>query len=96
MSQTRQVATAIAEKDFAKAMSLRDPEFAETLEGFFATSVLEKEPKLPHHLVSPFYFHLTYSRLKRDGRWFLEDACWYYAVSGPTHDSSSGISIMSR
>lgn len=31
-------------------MSLRDPEFVEALEGFKATSVLEKEPKLPHHL----------------------------------------------
>ena len=33
-------------------MSLRDPEFRESLEGFFATSRLESEPKLPHHLVS--------------------------------------------
>ena len=33
-------------------MSLRDPEFRESLDGFFATSVLESEPKLPHHLVS--------------------------------------------
>ena len=51
--------TAIAAKDFKKARSLRDPEFAEMLEGFYATSVLLKEPKLPHHLVrlvlSPTY-----------------------------------------
>lgn len=33
-------------------MSLRDPEFRETLDGFYATSILESEPKLPHHLVS--------------------------------------------
>ncbi len=33
-------------------MSLRDPEFRESLQGFFATSRLETEPKLPHHLVS--------------------------------------------
>lgn len=50
--QTREVAQAISEKNFEKAMSLRDPEFCESLEGFFATSVLESEPKLPHHLVS--------------------------------------------
>ena len=31
-------------------MSLRDSEFVEALEGFKATSVLEKEPMLPHHL----------------------------------------------
>ncbi|KAI0833516.1 6-phosphofructokinase [Trametes gibbosa] len=47
---TRDVAQAISEKDFQKAMSLRDPEFCESLEGFIATSVLETEPKLPHHL----------------------------------------------
>ena len=50
-SQTREVAKAISEKDFNKAMSLRDPEFRESLEGFHATSVLESEPNLPHHLV---------------------------------------------
>lgn len=50
--QTRSVSQAIAEKNFTKAMSLRDPEFSESLEGFFATSALDKEPKLPHHLVS--------------------------------------------
>ncbi|KZT73003.1 6-phosphofructokinase [Daedalea quercina L-15889] len=47
---TRSVGTAISEKNFKKAMSLRDPEFAEMLDGFYATSVLQKEPKLPHHL----------------------------------------------
>ncbi|OSX57768.1 hypothetical protein POSPLADRAFT_1185736 [Postia placenta MAD-698-R-SB12] len=50
VAKTREVATAIAAKDFARAMSLRDPEFAEALEGFYTTSVFEKEPKLPHHL----------------------------------------------
>lgn len=52
MVQTRAVADAIAEKDFDKAMSLRDPEFCESLEGFLATSAIDPEPKLPHHLVS--------------------------------------------
>ncbi|KAI0749787.1 6-phosphofructokinase [Daedaleopsis nitida] len=50
VKMTREVTQAISEKDFEKAMSLRDPEFRETLEGFFATSALEGEPKLPHHL----------------------------------------------
>ncbi|KAI0359832.1 6-phosphofructokinase [Trametes cingulata] len=50
VKMTRQVAEAISQKDFQKAMSLRDPEFCESLEGFYATSVLEREPKLPHHL----------------------------------------------
>ncbi|KAI9061301.1 6-phosphofructokinase [Trametes sanguinea] len=50
VKMTREVAQAISEKNFPKAMSLRDPEFCESLEGFYATSVLELEPKLPHHL----------------------------------------------
>ncbi|KAI0649083.1 6-phosphofructokinase [Trametes meyenii] len=50
VKMTRQVAQAISEKDFQKAMSLRDPEFCESLEGFYTTSVLEHEPRLPHHL----------------------------------------------
>ncbi|TBU48824.1 6-phosphofructokinase [Dichomitus squalens] len=50
VKMTREVADAINEKDFERAMSLRDPEFRETLDGFFATSVLESEPRLPHHL----------------------------------------------
>ncbi|EIW57587.1 6-phosphofructokinase [Trametes versicolor FP-101664 SS1] len=50
VKMTQEVAQAISEKNFQKAMSLRDPEFCESLEGFFATSVLEHEPKLPHHL----------------------------------------------
>ncbi|KZT07805.1 6-phosphofructokinase [Laetiporus sulphureus 93-53] len=47
---TREASAAIAEKNFAKAMSLRNPEFAEMHAGFYATSELEKEPRLPHHL----------------------------------------------
>ena len=45
-------------------MSLRDPEFCESLEGFYATAVLESEPKLPHHLVSCTFCpcrHRTYT-----------------------------------
>ena len=49
--QTRNVATAIADRDFAKAMSLRDPEFVETLDGFYHTSQLAVEPVLPTNKV---------------------------------------------
>ncbi|KAG5341594.1 hypothetical protein C0989_009075 [Termitomyces sp. Mn162] len=47
VEMTRAVAQAVSEKDFEKAMSLRDPDFAESLDGFMATSVLVKEPALP-------------------------------------------------
>ncbi len=43
---------AIAAKDFDKAMSLRDPEVREALEGFYATSEVHEQPRLPHHTVS--------------------------------------------
>ena len=33
-------------------MSLRDPEFHESLEGFYATSQVHREPRLPHSQVS--------------------------------------------
>ncbi|KAH7930171.1 6-phosphofructokinase [Leucogyrophana mollusca] len=49
VAMTRAVAEAIAAKDFAKAMSLRDPEFHQSLEGFFATSALYKEKQLAHY-----------------------------------------------
>ena len=38
---------AIAEKDFEKAMSLRDPEIFESLEGFVAVSSLHHSKKVP-------------------------------------------------
>jgi len=44
---TKDVAEAIHNKEFDKAMSLRDPEFRESLEGFIATSTLEPHPLLP-------------------------------------------------
>ncbi|KAH8977962.1 6-phosphofructokinase, partial [Lactarius hatsudake] len=47
VKMTKAVAEAIKVQDFEKAMSLRDPEFRENLEGFIATSTLEKEPLLP-------------------------------------------------
>ncbi|ESK88789.1 6-phosphofructokinase [Moniliophthora roreri MCA 2997] len=46
VAMTRSVANAIEARDFDKAMSLRDPEFRESLEGFFATSTLDQQ-KVP-------------------------------------------------
>ncbi|KAJ7158785.1 phosphofructokinase domain-containing protein [Mycena filopes] len=47
VAMTKAVTSAIEEKDFEKAMRLRDPEFRESLEGFIATSTLSKTKKLP-------------------------------------------------
>ncbi|KAF9468115.1 phosphofructokinase domain-containing protein [Collybia nuda] len=47
VEMTRAVAQAVSEKDFEKAMSLRDPEFVESLDGFVATATLSKEKLLP-------------------------------------------------
>jgi hypothetical protein len=38
--KTQAVAKAIEEKDFQSATSMRDPEFAETIQSFFMTSTL--------------------------------------------------------
>ncbi|KAJ7593050.1 phosphofructokinase domain-containing protein [Mycena floridula] len=46
VAMTQAVAAAIEEKDFEKAMSLRDPEFVESLEGFYATSTLDQQKRL--------------------------------------------------
>ncbi|CCO28609.1 6-phosphofructokinase [Rhizoctonia solani AG-1 IB] len=46
VEQTQAVAKAISEKDFAKAMSLRDPEFKDYLEAFILTSALDAGIKL--------------------------------------------------
>ncbi|KAF8575190.1 phosphofructokinase, partial [Ramaria rubella] len=47
VKMTREVAQAIHDKDFEKAMSLRDPEFVEVLSAFHATSSLDDSRKLP-------------------------------------------------
>lgn len=47
VAQTKAVATAIEEKDFDKAMTYRDPEFLEGLDGFVAVSSLDHRKKLP-------------------------------------------------
>jgi 6-phosphofructokinase 1 len=49
VAMTKAVADAISAKDFAQAMSLRDPEFRESLEGFISTSELTEEKRLPKH-----------------------------------------------
>ncbi|KAG1835255.1 phosphofructokinase domain-containing protein [Suillus variegatus] len=60
VAMTRAVADAIGAKDFAKAMSMRDPEFYQSLEGFFATSTLFKEKQLPHYrVIRPCTLYLT-------------------------------------
>lgn len=45
VAQTQAVATAIEAKDFDKAMSYRDPEFAEGLQAFIASSTLNDQYK---------------------------------------------------
>ncbi len=52
VAMTKAVSKAIEEKDFDKAMSLRDPEFRESLAGFTATSTLYQEKVLPPDQVS--------------------------------------------
>ncbi|KAF8734191.1 ATP-dependent 6-phosphofructokinase, partial [Rhizoctonia solani] len=47
VEQTQAVAKAISEKDFVKAMSLRDPEFKDYLDAFILTSALDAGIKLP-------------------------------------------------
>ncbi|KIJ10708.1 6-phosphofructokinase [Paxillus involutus ATCC 200175] len=46
VAMTKAVADAITAKDFAKAMSLRDPEFLQSFENFLTTSTLFKEKQL--------------------------------------------------
>ncbi|EJD49031.1 6-phosphofructokinase [Auricularia subglabra TFB-10046 SS5] len=47
VKQTKAIADCIEKKDYEKAMSLRDPEFAEALESFFTVSALDKTRLLP-------------------------------------------------
>ncbi|KAI9512025.1 phosphofructokinase domain-containing protein [Russula earlei] len=47
VQMTKDVAEAIGNRDFDRAMSLRDPEFRENLEGYIATSTLERDQLLP-------------------------------------------------
>jgi 6-phosphofructokinase 1 len=49
--QTQEVAKAIEQRDFSKAMSLRDPEFAECLHAFKASTRLNDFLTLPEHQV---------------------------------------------
>ncbi|KAI5121210.1 hypothetical protein M0805_007220 [Coniferiporia weirii] len=47
VAQTRNVAKAISEKKFDQAMSYRDPEFRESMDGFIAVSALDPTKKVP-------------------------------------------------
>jgi hypothetical protein len=75
VAMTRAVADAIGAKDFEKAMSMRDPEFYQGLEGFFATSTLFKEKQLPHCRVC-----LSYPIKLNLITYHTENACCNYAV----------------
>lgn len=77
--QTRDVAQAIHDKDFEKAMSLRDPEFVEILSAFYATSSLDDSRKLPTEKVS---FNSIVCNLEPTGHFYcLETSHCNYAVS---------------
>lgn len=47
VEQTQEVAKRIAAKDFTGALALRDPEFEECLEAFYATTRINDDRKLP-------------------------------------------------
>ncbi|KZW02846.1 6-phosphofructokinase [Exidia glandulosa HHB12029] len=48
VKQTHAIAKAVEAKDYEKAMSLRDPEFAESLESFYTSSIsLDSKRRLP-------------------------------------------------
>lgn len=61
VAMTKAVTAATEAKDFDKAMSLRDPEFRESLEGFIATSALEEEALLPPAQVCRRWFRVTFT-----------------------------------
>ena len=47
VAQTKEVAARIAKQDFTGALSLRDPEFEECLEAFYATTRLDQTRRVP-------------------------------------------------
>lgn len=55
--KTQAVAKAIEARDFAKAMSLRDPEFAESYQSFLITSSLDDLNRLPVEKVRYLFFY---------------------------------------
>ena len=82
VAQTKAVADAIEQKDFEKAMSYRDPEFVEALEGFVAVSALDHHKKLPKEKVPNL--DMNTPRVWKLNDFFLffsEDASSYHAVS---------------
>lgn len=46
---TKKVAAAISERDFCKAMELRDPEFAEMYNAYLETTMMKRESAAPEH-----------------------------------------------
>jgi 6-phosphofructokinase 1 len=49
VAQTKEVATRISKMDFTGALSLRDPEFEECLEAFYATTRLDDSRNVPEN-----------------------------------------------
>ena len=49
VAKTKEVAASIKRKDFSGALALRDPEFEECLQAFYATTQLGDAFKLPEH-----------------------------------------------
>lgn len=47
VAQTKEVAARIEKQDFTGALALRDPEFEECLEAFYATTRLDDKRRLP-------------------------------------------------
>ena len=72
------MAEAIKAQDFEKAMSLRDAEFRENLDGFIATSILVMEPLLPPEKVGFRYTNLKKLMLMTSLP--LEDTGGHHAV----------------
>lgn len=59
-------------------MSLRDPEFRESLEGFIATSTLEENPLLPPEKVWVWFYKIS---IVFSTRLSVEDTSGHHAVS---------------
>lgn len=85
VAMTKAVTTAIEAKDFDKAMSLRDPEFRESLQGFIATASLDQSQMLPPAQVGTRFSYLLIRMLIS----LTEDADRHYAVSIDPHASCS-------
>jgi hypothetical protein len=88
--QTQAVAKAISEKDFVKAMLLRDPEFKDYLDAFIITSALDSGIKLPASKVCHM-FPIILNNLTKPS--VLEASHWYHSVSC-AHVLSEDLALM--